>query len=413
MASLAHILLDEGYEIRGCDTTNFINSEVELLKRNVIIDDLNTKEYLNSDIIIIGHFFVNKELIDELNKYEKVFFEYHDFLSRYIDKEKMISICGSHSKTTLVKLLSSVNDCSSYLIGEGVGKKRENDLFFFLESCEYQNHFLKYNPKEIIITNIDYDHVDFFKSEEEYVLSFQNFVNKCEKVYCLYEEAMKIKHQNIITYGLNKKANYHIEIEKVIDDKYLLSFYKKDEKIIEFETIKRTNHFLELTSILLTFYYEHNFDLKIIVNKIDEFTFPSQRFIVEEYKNNYLINDYCHHPSQIKYNLEQINFYYKNITKIAIFKPDRTSRLVYFKDRFIEELEKYDLAFVLDLANTEEVGIHSSIELCTNKIIYLNSAQDIEKYLSKNENYAISFMSSKNLNREINQIKNIIDKIKI
>jgi UDP-N-acetylmuramate--alanine ligase len=224
---------------------------------------------------------------------------------------------------------------------------------------------------------------------------------------------MKIKHQNIITYGLNKKANYHIEIEKVMDDKYLLSFYKKDEKIIEFETIKRPNHFLELISILLAFYYEHNFDLKIIVNKIDEFTFPSQRFIVEEYKNNYLINDYCHHPSQIKYNLEQINFYYKNITKIAIFKPDRTSRLVYFKDRFIKELEKYDLAFVLDLANTEEVGIHSSKELCTNKIRYLNTAQDIEKYLSKNENYAISFMSSKNLNREINQIKKIIDKIKI
>ena len=72
MSSLAQILLDEGYEVRGSDTTNFINTEVSLKLRNVIIDPLDSKEYLNSDIVIIGHYFYKNELIDELNKMDRI-----------------------------------------------------------------------------------------------------------------------------------------------------------------------------------------------------------------------------------------------------------------------------------------------------------------------------------------------------
>lgn len=413
MASLAHILLDEGYEVRGSDTVNYINAQKALLERKVIIDSLSSEEYLKADIIIIGHFFFNKELINKLDKYSKIYFEYHDFLSNYLDQSKLISICGSHSKTTLVKLFSISNEYNSFLIGEGVGKKREDDLFFFLESCEYQNHFLKYKPREVIITNIDYDHVDYFKNENEYIKAFQNFIENSEKVYCLFDDANKLKHKNMVTYGLNKNANYHIEIKEELENEYLLSFYKETQELMTFNYARKPNHFLELIASVLAFYNEHNYDLNIILKNISNFTLPSQRFNVEEYRGNIIINDYCHHPSQIKYNLEQIDFYYKDIKKIAIFKPDRTSRLVYFKDRFIKELEKYDLSFVLDLANTEEIGSHSSKELCTSKIKYIKNIFELKKYLVENEKYAFSFMSSKNLNDEIKWAKFIIDEIKM
>ena len=74
MASLAHILLDEGYEVRGSDTVNYINAQKALLERKVIIDSLSSEEYLKADIIIIGHFFFNKELINKLDKYSKIYF---------------------------------------------------------------------------------------------------------------------------------------------------------------------------------------------------------------------------------------------------------------------------------------------------------------------------------------------------
>jgi UDP-N-acetylmuramate--alanine ligase len=166
MSALAIILLDDQYLVRGSDKKDYIHSQDELIKRKVIIDSLQQEEYLNSDIIIIGHSFYTDELVQKLNLNKKVYFEYHEFLSLYLDQSKTISICGSHGKTTLTKLLAKGSLNASYLIGDGEGSKKESDDFFFLESCEYKNHFLLYNPKEIIITNIDYDHVDFFKDEK-------------------------------------------------------------------------------------------------------------------------------------------------------------------------------------------------------------------------------------------------------
>ena len=410
MASLANILLDDGYEIRGSDTNNFINTEVSLKMRNVIIDELDSLIYLDYDLIIIGHTFYNDELTNNMNNNKKVYFEYHDFLSNYLDDNKLISICGSHGKTTLVKMLAHAFPSCSYLIGEGQGKKREVDNFFFLESCEYKNHFLKYNPKEIILTNIDLDHVDYFKSEEEYINSFQKFVSKCEKLFILFEEKNKITHQNVVTYGLSKNADYYLKNEEN-KEYFKLSFFYDNKLLLNFDIERKPNHFLELLCATLAFYNEHNYDLNIIVNNLQDFKLPYQRFNIMNYQKHYIINDYCHHPTQIKYNLEQMQFYFKNTIKIAIFRPDRTSRLIYFKNQFINELSNYDLSFVLPLSHTENIQNHSSLELQDEKVKFIENLYEIAKYLNKDKTYSFSLMSSKDQSEEIKILKNIIDNL--
>lgn len=403
MAALANILLDDNYQVRGSDVNNFINTEISLKLRKVTIDPLDSNYYLDADIIIIGHSFCKEKLINKLNEKGKVFFEYNEFLDLYIDHDKLVSIAGSHGKTTLVKMLSSSFPHCSYLCGEGLGKKLDQDLFFFLESCEYQNHFLKYHPKEIIITNIDYDHVDFFKSEKEYIDSFQKYTEKAEKVYILYSEANKINHYNLITYGLDSQSDYYLNyVEK--ENIYLVKLYHHNDMLLDFEIEKKPNHYLELLCATMAFYNEHNFDLKTIIKNLEHFSLPFQRFNVNQIKNHYLIIDYCHHPSQIKYNFEQCKFYYKSHRKIAIFKPDRTSRLVYFKDQFIKELEKYDQVFILPLSNTEPSSGHTSKELETDKIKVIEEIDEIIPTLEKNVDYVFSFMSSKDLSKEVKKI---------
>ena len=407
MAALANILLDDNYEVRGSDVDHFVNTEISLKLRKVIIDPLESDKYLDADIIIIGHSFFKEELINKLNEKGKVFFEYNEFLDLYIDHDKLISIAGSHGKTTLVKMLSTSFSHCSYLCGEGLGKKLDQDLFFFLESCEYQNHFLKYHPKEVIITNIDYDHVDFFKSEKEYLESFQKFAKKAEKVYILYSESNKIIHHNLITYGLDSHSDYYFDyIEK--DNRYLVKLFHHDEEILIFEMDKKPNHYLELLCATMAFYNEHNFDLKTIIKNLEHFSLPFQRFNVSQVNSHYIITDYCHHPSQIRYNFEQCKFYYNDYRKIVIFKPDRTSRLVYFKNQFIEELEKYDQVFILPLSNTEPSGGHTSKELETDKIKVIKSIDEIIPTLESNVNYVFSFMSSKDLSNEVKKIHNFL-----
>ena len=408
MSALANILLDDQYLVRGSDKKDYIHSQDELIKRKVIIDSLQQEEYLNSDIIIIGHSFYTDELVQKLNRNKKVYFEYHEFLSLYLDQSKTISICGSHGKTTLTKLLAKGSLNASYLIGDGEGSKKESDDFFFLESCEYKNHFLLYNHKEIIITNIDYDHVDFFKDENDYVNSFKQFANKGEKVYCLYQSSLFLdRKDNLITYGLTPKADYFLQEKK---DIYVA--YHKNKELINFHMERKPNHFLEKIIALIAFYNEHNYDLNIVLNKIQDFEFPYQRFNVEEYNGSFIISDYCHHPSQIEFNYEQLCFYYENYIKIAIFRPDRASRIVAFKERFIEELKKYDYAFVLPLSKTENSSL-SSKELEEKHVKVIDNVDEILEIISPNKQYCFSFMSSKNLTDDISFFKELLLKLKL
>lgn len=409
MASLAHILLDEGYCVGGCDYLNFVNTEIDLLSRGIKIDLFEENKFLQSDIIVIGHSFISKSLIELLNEHKKVYFEYNDFLSQYFDQQKLISICGSHGKTTMVKLLSTLNKSTSYLCGDGSGKKINDDFFIFLESCEYKKHFLSYHPKEIIITNIDYDHVDFYKNEREYVESFQEFINQTGKVYLPYSLHESLNHQNIVTYGLDDRAKYYLTYT-LINDHYQINFYKDKQQIVDFSYQITHPNFLELLCGSLAFYYENNFDIKILIDNLNGFKMPFQRFNIQKFKDTIIINDYCHHPSQIKYNNEQCKLFYKNKKYIAIFKLDRCSRLLYFKNQFINELEKYDYAYVLPMSNTENNYSHSSKELETDKIKYINSIDEIKLSINPSE-LVFSLMSSKDLSKENEVLKRMINRM--
>ena len=175
MSSLAQILDDDHYNIVGSDVDKYIFTEESLLKRNIKIESLNSQNYKNADLLIVGHDFMDNYFLNILRKNNIPFLEYNEFLNFYINKSRLVSICGSHGKTTLSKMITLIDDKYSYLVGDGEGKKSKNEEFFILESCEYKNHFLKYNPFFLIITNIDYDHIDYFKNEEEYINSFKKF----------------------------------------------------------------------------------------------------------------------------------------------------------------------------------------------------------------------------------------------
>ena len=114
MAALAALLDDEGYFVSGSDVWHKCLTDDKLLKRGIHLYKLEDKEYLNYDVVIIGHDFFQDSLIKELKENKKIYFEYHQFLDFYLDNNKLISICGSHGKTTLVNLLSLVDSSSSY-----------------------------------------------------------------------------------------------------------------------------------------------------------------------------------------------------------------------------------------------------------------------------------------------------------
>lgn len=405
MAALASILYEDGYEVAGSDVEKKLLTDDNLLEKGIHIYKLNDKEYLKYDLVIIGHDFINESLIEELYKNKILYFEYHQFLDYYLDNNKLISICGSHGKTTLVNILGLLNPNCSYLRGDGEGKKLELDKYFFLESCEYKNHFLTYNPKEIIITNIDYDHIDFFKTKKQYINAFNNFAQKSNKIYINYSDRKKIKHHNKITFGRNKRATYNYKIIEEISNKVYISIFKKSNLIINLELYNYGDYFLELIVGAIAFMNENNISLKNIEKSMQKYTPARQRFEQIIIGENVIILDYAHHPKQILNNYKIISKKYKKNIKIAIFRGDRFSRIFYFKKDIIKALKKYDYAFVLPLPNMKENEGKTVDVIVTKKIKKIQDISEIDYLFSENKKYSISLMSSKPFFNEIEYLK--------
>lgn len=402
MSALAHLLLDDKYIVRGLDINKHLENEDALKNRGVQIDDYESKEYLSADLVIIGHSFIEAIDLNELRLNDIPFFEYHKFLAFYLNPNTMISICGSHGKTTLVEMLKTGSNKASFLKGDGVGKKIESEKYFFLESCEYQDHFLSYSPEEVLVTNIDYDHVDYFKTPEDYLNAFQKFVTNAKVLFIPEQEKDKLVHPHKITFATNKNAIYHLEHIYIKKDMIHFDFYYHDFLLISFTIPKIGIQFFDLLSATLAFYHYHSVPLKQVVKRLKKLEMPKNRMNIENIQNTILIKDYAHHPTQMKMNYLNLEFYYPHHKKIAIYKPDRSSRLVYFKDEIKRQLNRYDYAFVLDYSNIDVSPILDE------KIIHIDNINQMENYI-KFDNTCISFMTSKNIENEYNYL---IDKIK-
>ena len=249
--------------------------------------------------------------------------------------------------------------------------------------------------------------MDFFKSKKEYNSAFNLFSNNSKKVYINYNDRKKIKHNNVITFGKSKKANYYYEILEEDVEYLYVSFFKKNELIVDLQIKNYGENFITLITSLIAFLCEHNLSKIGLENKLKKYQPASQRFEEININENIVILDYAHHPKQIENNYQIISKKYKNYVKIAIFRGDRFSRIYHFKKQIKKALSKYDYAYILPLPNMEEnVGKDSKI-LLSRKIKYLNNIEELKLENLENKKYSISLMSSKPFSYEIEYLNKL------
>src|SRR5699024_3982307 len=122
--------------------------------------------------------------IKEAKRRGVTFYKYHEFLGEWLKQYTSIAVTGSHGKTSTTGLLAHVlNEAYpiSYLIGDGTGKGNMDSEYFVFEACEYRRHFLRYEPDYAIMTNIDYDHPDYFSSINDVFDAFQSMADNVKK----------------------------------------------------------------------------------------------------------------------------------------------------------------------------------------------------------------------------------------
>src|SRR5690625_2360179 len=171
MSALAHILHDSGEKVQGSDVEKRFFTQDALEEKNIPIYPFSKSNIQDEYIIIAGNAFSDDHIeVKEALDRGVTFYRYHEFLGEWLKQYTSIAVTGTHGKTSTTGLLSHVLNKSihiSYLIGDGTGKRHVESQYFVFEVCEYRRHFLQYQPDYAVMTNIDFDHPDYFTSIED------------------------------------------------------------------------------------------------------------------------------------------------------------------------------------------------------------------------------------------------------
>ena len=217
MAALAEILHDENKEVRGSDIEKYIFTQDGLEERGIEILPFDAANIQDGDTVIVGLSFDSRhpEVKAALDNPRVKTYYYNEYLGHLLERYTSICVAGTHGKSTTTGILASVLsrfEKTGFLIGDGHGHMPKDAKNFVLESCEFKRHFLAYHPDYAIVTNMEIDHIDYYKNMEDYIDAFQSFVNQIKKkaVICGDDPYLPTLSYTVpvVRYGLNEGNDY-------------------------------------------------------------------------------------------------------------------------------------------------------------------------------------------------------------
>lgn len=411
MSALALILDDLGFEVIGYDDAlEHRFTEDKLIERGIkIYTDEN--DAMDKDTIVVYSPALkpdkHRELIKATNLGIKVY-EYQEMLGKLTKTFDTICISGCHGKTTTTSMLSHIymdlSNCS-YLIGDGRGHGTKESKKFILESCEYRRHFLAYDPEYVIITNIDLDHTDYYKDIDDMISAYQEFANKADKMVIAcgddqYTHTLEV-NPSIYYYGLDSDNDIQARNVEYSNDGTVFDVFIEDEYYGHFDLPLFGKHMLlNALAVIAVCHYER-MSAKEVANSLKTFKGAERRFKEEFIGNNVIIDDYAHHPAEVKVTIKAARQKYPDKKIIAVFKPHTFSRVAEFADAFANSLNLADKAYVMDI-NYDREDPNDYPDITPYTIIdKLSNGDYIERggasKLLEYDNAVILFMSSKEI----------------
>ena len=378
MSGLALIMNGLGFRVQGSDISE--NKNIDRLKQKKIPIFLNhnKKNLKNSTILVISTAIKknNPELV-QAKKLKLPIYTRGEMLGHIVSLMKNIVVTGSHGKTTTTSLLSSIFGSAKLdptIINGGVlnsfgnSAKLGKSNWCLIESDESDGSFLKIPFTYSIITNIDAEHLDFYKSLENLKKNFSSFIEKtpslgktflCIDDKNIKEVIKKTNNKNFYTYGLSKDANFNITntLQKEKYSKFNLKIKipgsKKEIKKIKIPLIGMHNIKNAASCAAIAFLIGIND--KTIKEGLKNFKGVQRRFNFLFKKNDALFfDDYAHHPTEISSVLEGVKEVYKKKEIICIFQPHRISRVKNLKFEFSRSFKKADTVILCPIYKASE-----------------------------------------------------------
>ena len=417
MSSLANIMNDLGYEVKGSDIEKHFFTEIGLNERNIKITVYDKNNIYEGLTIIKGASITedNVELM-EAKRLNLEIITYEEMVGRLTTKFKTICVSGCHGKTTATAMLSITLPSTNYLIGDGTGFAKKDNTYFALESCEYKRHFLNYTPYYLIITNIDLDHVDYFKDIDDVIDAYNTLANKTIKKVVMYGDdpytrKMKLDKEPI-TYGLSSNNDVIAKNIEYNENGIKFDVYIDNNMFGKFDLPLYGEHQLLDSLSVITVCYLEGMDSNTIQSNLSKFKGAKRRFSEVVVNDSIIIDDYAHHPNEIKATMNAVKQKYPNKNIVAIFQPHTFTRTEEFASDIAKYLNMGDCAYVLDIHPAREKQ-EDYPDVTSNIIIdKLNNGYHLNitdaKILSRHKGSVYVFMSPNDLSVLEKELKELL-----
>jgi UDP-N-acetylmuramate--alanine ligase len=397
MTMLAQFLHNSGFDITGSDVEEVFMTDKVLKESGIKVIKGFDKNNIpaDADLIVYSTSYnvdTNEEVKAVLSGKKKVM-TYAEALGSVFNEKYGIAVVGSHGKTTTTAWLGYVLEKSgkspSVMVGAavkqfgGASLNGQSDILL-IEADEYQNKLKYFNPKAVLLNNIDYDHPDFFPTVEDYNKAFIDFIGKIPKSGFLvanFDDKVIRKTANVncrarvISYSIDAEADYvaydikhgggkqyfkvKLGVDEMSDDEDELP----NSEVGDFAIRLPGKHNIYNALAVIAASIELGVPLNEIREHLEDFEGTNRRMeVLGDFRGATIIDDYAHHPAEIKATLSGIRELYGDRRIKVVFHPHTFTRTKAFLDDFSKSFGDADEVIVLDIygsAREKQGGVSS------------------------------------------------------
>ncbi|CRK84441.1 UDP-N-acetylmuramate--L-alanine ligase [Neobacillus massiliamazoniensis] len=357
MSALAQVLHDMNFTVQGSDVEKHFFTQIALEKSGIKILPFQKENIKPGMTIIAGNAFPDThEEIQEAMKLGLPIVRYHRFLGDFMQNFISVAITGAHGKTSTTGLLAHVMEgakATSFLIGDGTGKGEKDAEYFVFEACEYRRHFLSYFPDYAIMTNIDFDHPDYFANVNDVFSAFQEMALQVKKgIFAYGDDEMLQKIQAkvpVLFYGFDEENDYQAKNMVKTTNGTSFDVFIRNTFFDTFSIPTFGDHsVLNALAVIAVCHYEE-INVDIVKEQLKTFQGVKRRFSEKSIDSQILIDDYAHHPTEIKATLDAAKQKYPDREIVAVFQPHTFTRTQAFLEDFADSLKKADKAYLCEI----------------------------------------------------------------
>ena len=373
MSGIAEVLINQEYEVSGSDKSETsVTTHLKSLGAKIFFN--HAPENVDGAQVVVMSSAIdpsNPEITRAKETMVPVI-PRAEMLAELMRMKYGIAIAGTHGKTTTTSLVSTVLAGGeldpTVIIGgrlknTGSHAKLGQSKFLVAEADESDGSFMRLSPSIAVVTTLDKEHMDFYKTLENMKDTFLRFINKIpfygSAILCLddpnIQSLIPYVEKRFITYGLSSQADYTARNISIDGLKTYFNVFRFGKDLGRIRSGALGQHNVLNTLAAVAVGIELDLDFKTIADSLLQFEGVQRRFeIVSQSDELILVDDYGHHPVEIKASLKTAKEVWPSSRLIIIFQPHRFSRTKLLMKDFWSAFNDADYLFVMDIFSAGE-----------------------------------------------------------